>query len=68
MGTTTGSELLESDEPFTKWRWRNTVENCFNTVRTAVADLQENEDAHLNEVLLCEVEAEEESDSEVEEM
>jgi len=52
--------LLESDESFIKWRWRNTVKNYFNTVRTSISDLKETEDAYLNEVLLCEMQVEQE--------
>ena len=60
MGISSGSELLESDESFIKWRWRNTVKNYFNTVRTSISDLKETEDAYLNEVLLCEMQVEQE--------
>jgi len=54
MGITTGNELLESDDPHIKWRWKQTLSNYFESVRASIADLKETEEECTTQMLLNE--------------
>jgi len=54
-GICTGSELLASDDPFIKWRWKETVENYFEKICVTIKDLTAIEDEYSTQVHLAEL-------------